>query len=179
MSSSAEQDDFERRRAEAEADAALADYIRDQVCCPRIHGCELGGMAECPAERVRAALARAAPHETAAPASWPATRDIVLPRDATGRQPDAAAFILGLAAQPWKLAAIANLLRDSGEVDVPRKVEGEMAAALHWMLGLAMREGDEWDAAYSSAVVDLKRRAVERLQPATAAAPTETGVDQP
>lgn len=34
----------------------LADYIRDQVCCPRIHGCELGGSPECPAERVRAAL---------------------------------------------------------------------------------------------------------------------------
>jgi hypothetical protein len=39
-----------------EKDGALADYIRDQVCCPRIHGCELGGSEECPAERVRAAL---------------------------------------------------------------------------------------------------------------------------
>lgn len=32
----------------------VADYIRDELCCPRIHGCELAGMAECPAERVRA-----------------------------------------------------------------------------------------------------------------------------
>lgn len=38
------------------ADHELADYIRDQVCCPRIHGCELNGSDECPAERVRAAL---------------------------------------------------------------------------------------------------------------------------
>ena len=34
----------------------IADLIRDQVCCPRIHGCELGGSDECPAERVRSAL---------------------------------------------------------------------------------------------------------------------------
>jgi len=32
----------------------VADYIRDEVCCPRIHGCELNGAPECPAERVRA-----------------------------------------------------------------------------------------------------------------------------
>lgn len=47
--------------APVEEGDALADYIRDQVCCPRIHGCELGGADECPAERVRAALAARLP----------------------------------------------------------------------------------------------------------------------
>lgn len=39
---------------ESETADQVADFIRDEVCCPRIHGCELGGAPECPAERVRA-----------------------------------------------------------------------------------------------------------------------------
>lgn len=31
----------------------LADFIRDQVCCPRAQGCEVNGTDECPAEQVR------------------------------------------------------------------------------------------------------------------------------
>lgn len=34
----------------------LVTFIRDQVCCPRIHGCELNGADECPAERARAVI---------------------------------------------------------------------------------------------------------------------------
>lgn len=47
----------EQQPAEPRVEGDLADFIRDQVCCPRIHGCELGGSEHCPAERVRAALA--------------------------------------------------------------------------------------------------------------------------
>lgn len=43
----------------AESGAALADFIRDQVCCARpIGGCELNEAEECPAERVRSTIAR-------------------------------------------------------------------------------------------------------------------------
>lgn len=50
MSAAALPDDHE--------DLQLADYIRDEVCCPRPQGCEVNGAAECPAERVRATVTR-------------------------------------------------------------------------------------------------------------------------
>lgn len=46
----------EEARLDLEGLSGLADYIRDEVCCPRIHGCEINGADECPAERVRALL---------------------------------------------------------------------------------------------------------------------------
>jgi hypothetical protein len=52
---------IEAQGSEGENGNELADYIRDQVCCPRIHGCDLGGAKECPAERVRRALTRPDP----------------------------------------------------------------------------------------------------------------------
>lgn len=81
--------------------------------------------------------------------SWPATRDIVLPRDEQGREPGPVAFVLGLAAQPWTLNAIAKLLRDSGEVSISTRAEAEMAAALHWLLGLVFEHGDDWSKVYA------------------------------
>ena len=41
----------------------LANFIRDQVCCPRVWGCELGGSEDCPAERVRRALKKDPTHD--------------------------------------------------------------------------------------------------------------------
>jgi hypothetical protein len=102
--------------------------------------------------------------------NWPETRDIVLPRDPSGRQPDKIAFILGLAAAPWSLVALANLLRDAGEVEIPRKAEAEMAAALHWTIGLVLRGGaEDWEGDRLAAIRDLEGRAAERLKPKGAA----------
>lgn len=87
---------------------------------------------------------------------WPDTKDIVLPRDPAGRQPDAIAYILGLAAEPWKIGALGPLLRNSGEVAVPKKAEAETAAALHWLIGLVVKHGDEWGSAYTSEIAKMK-----------------------
>lgn len=55
----AERDALDALRAPVEGEE-IADFIRDQVCCPRIHGCEVNGADECPAERVRGAIRAAA-----------------------------------------------------------------------------------------------------------------------
>lgn len=90
--------------------------------------------------------------------TWPATSDIVLPRDEAGRKEDPVTTMLGLAAEPWKLSAVATLLRESGEVAIPRRYEAEMAAALHWMVGLVIRHGDDWGQPYRAQVARLKAK---------------------
>jgi hypothetical protein len=92
-------------------------------------------------------------------AIWPHTRDIVLPRDPQDREPDKIADLLATAARPWLLVDLANLLRNADEVDVPRKMEAEVAAALHWVIGFVVRDGEGWHATYSAALDDLKARA--------------------
>lgn len=89
--------------------------------------------------------------------AWPATKEIVLPRDEAGRTPDPFASVLALASAPWKINGIATLLHEAGEIDIPTRAEAEMAAALHWMLGLVFRHGEEWGAAYGAEIVRMKQ----------------------
>jgi hypothetical protein len=93
--------------------------------------------------------------------TWPATSDIVLPRDQAGRKPDPVAFMLGLAGEPHKLSGVATLLRDSGAVDIPRRYEAEMAAALHWLVGLAIRHGDDWGDPYKAELARMRAKIAE------------------
>lgn len=88
--------------------------------------------------------------------AWPALKTVVFPRDEAGRDPDPVSFVLSLAAQPWALAAIAKLLRDAGEGVIARKAEAEYASALHWLLGLALRHGDGWDAVYTAEIARME-----------------------
>lgn len=93
---------------------------------------------------------------------WPATRDIVLPRDVQERDPDPIAYLLGWAARPWVLASIAEVLRGAGEVEIPRKTEAELAAALHWLVGLAVQHGERWHEAYEDEIRALQVRFANR-----------------
>lgn len=97
-----------------------------------------------------------------APPTWPQTKDIVLPRDSAGRDPDPFAFVLGLPTTNFLgIHALANLLRSSGEVDIPRKAEAETAAALHYLLGLVFKHGEAWNVAFEAARDDMKTRAAQ------------------
>jgi hypothetical protein len=60
------------------------------------------------------------------------------------------------------LVSIAEVLRGAGEVDIPRKAEAEYAAALHWLVGPAVRHGEGWHAAYEDEIRALQVRFASR-----------------
>lgn len=103
----------------------VADFIRDQVCCPRIHGCELGGAEECPAERVRA-LSRPAPtgegieRAPASPSADPhADRWVMVPREPTAAMLEAS----------WRQAGESSEMRCRYELRAARHYRAMIVAA--------------------------------------------------
>jgi hypothetical protein len=91
------------------------------------------------------------------PFDWPDTASLVMPRDPEGRAPDPVLEVLSKACEPWHLVSIARALQHAG-MPIPRKAEAEYAAALHWLLGHAMRSGPAWA---DAALADLRAMAAK------------------
>lgn len=66
--------------------------------------------------------------------------------------------VLGL--MLWQTTPIANALRITGQT-IDRKAEVEQAHALHWLLGFALQDGDNWQ---KTAAVAL-RKLTESIRP--------------
>ena len=54
----------------------------------------------------------------------------------------------------WQTLPIANALRATGR-HINRKTEDEQAAALHWLLGIALEHGQNWEQAAARALHQL------------------------
>jgi hypothetical protein len=54
----------------------------------------------------------------------------------------------------WQTLPIANALRATGR-HINRKTEDEQAASLHWLLGIALEHGDNWEQAAARALHKL------------------------
>jgi hypothetical protein len=67
--------------------------------------------------------------------------------------------VLGL--MLWQTTPIANALRVAG-LDVGRKAEIEQAVALHWLLGFALKDGENWQ---KTAAVALRKLTDAATQP--------------
>lgn len=67
--------------------------------------------------------------------------------------------VLGL--MLWQTTPIANALRVAG-LDVARKAEIEQAVALHWLLGFALKDGENWQ---KTAAVALRKLTDAATQP--------------
>lgn len=101
----------------------------------------------------------------AKPVTWPPLEDLVMPRGdaAMLRREELPAVdpvldALSFAARPWDLRMVWHALRETGSA-IPNRIEAEMAAALHFLVGHALRSGADWRAA---AIADLDGRSEAR-----------------
>lgn len=53
----------------------------------------------------------------------------------------------------WKTTPIAHAMRASGQ-QIPRKCEDEQAAVLHWLTGIVLAHGDDWQ---KQAAIELRK----------------------
>lgn len=90
----------------------------------------------------------------------PPLEELVMPRNEAGLTADPILDVLSAASRPWELASVAGALRQAG-VDVPRKAEAELAAALYYTLRMALEHGAEWRAAV---IADLSARIAEKKE---------------
>lgn len=61
-----------------------------------------------------------------------------------------------LGRMPMNNAGIARRLHELGLYVVPRRIEEEQAAALHWMLNMYFKHGDQWRAEGEKILKDEK-----------------------
>lgn len=79
-----------------------------------------------------------------APVAWPDFRTDPLPRNLEDVPSHPVLWMLGLASAPWQLQSLATLMRQAGVARIPRRAEAEYAAALAYLVGLALEHGDDW-----------------------------------
>lgn len=93
-------------------------------------------------------------------AAWPPLHTLVMPRNKAEAEPDPVLDALSFALRPDLLMPIWRELQDAG-VDIPTRAEAEYAAALHFMVGCALRHGAAWRA---HIINDLKAYAAARRE---------------
>ncbi len=74
---------------------------------------------------------------------WPDTGTLVMPRNDEGLPVDPVLEVLSEIAKPYGLAPVYANLRLGG-MNIPHKAEAEIAAAIHYMMGFALRDGADW-----------------------------------
>lgn len=90
---------------------------------------------------------------------WPDTGTLVMPRNHQDADADPVLDVLAEAIKPWGMGAVFNNLRLGG-MEIPSRAEAEMAVALHYMLGFALRHGPLWR---REIVKDLRERQARGL----------------